>query len=80
MDTLLWKRTQDQFWIPVKIPAEYVSLMPGLPGNSKKKKIYRGTLTKDFQISDFIMPCRQHGYSLALGPVRKTLLPSLDLN
>ena len=29
--TLRWKRTQDQFWIPVKILAEYVSLMPGLP-------------------------------------------------
>ena len=29
--TPLWKETQDEFWIPINIPAEYVSLMPRLP-------------------------------------------------
>ena len=43
-----WKGTQDEFWIPIKIPAEYGSLMPILPENAKKKKIYRGTLTNKF--------------------------------
>ena len=43
-----WKGTQDGFWIPIQIPAEYGSLMPILPENAKKKKIYRGTLTNKF--------------------------------
>ena len=41
---------QDGFWIPVKIPTEYVRLMPKLPGNAKIKKIYRGTFTNNFEI------------------------------
>ena len=43
-----WKGTQDGFWIPIKIPAEYGSLMPILPENAKKKKIFRVTLTNKF--------------------------------
>ena len=42
------KGTQDGFWIPNKIPAEYVSLMPTLPENAKMKIIYGGTLTNNF--------------------------------
>ena len=42
------KGTQDEFWIPIKIPAEYVSLMPTLPENVKIKIIYGGTLTNKF--------------------------------
>ena len=45
----LWKRMQDLFWIPVQIPAAYVSLVLGLPENPKKKKICRGTLTYKFR-------------------------------
>ena len=41
--TLGGKGTQGQFLIPVKIPAEYVSLMPKLPENAKIKIIYGGT-------------------------------------
>ena len=41
--TLSGKGTQDEFWIPIKIPAEYVSLMPKLPENAKSKKICKGT-------------------------------------
>ena len=70
-NTLRWSGTQDRFWIPVKILVEYVSLMLGLPGNSKKKKIYRGTLTKDFQISYFVTERRR--YSYAHGPMSKLL-------
>ena len=33
--------TQVRFWIPIKIPAEYVSLMPRLPKNAKMKILYR---------------------------------------
>ena len=43
-----WKGTQDGFWIPIKIPAEYGSLMPILPENAKKKKFCGGTLTNKF--------------------------------
>ena len=42
-DTLGGKGTQGRFLIPVKIPAEYVSLMPKLPENAKIKIIYGGT-------------------------------------
>ena len=46
--TLCGNGKQDTFWIPVKIPAEYVSLMPELPENAKIKIIYGGTLTNNF--------------------------------
>ena len=39
-----WMGTQDEFWIPIKIPAEYGSLMPILPENTKKKKNLQGDL------------------------------------
>ena len=42
------KGTQDGFWIPIKIPAEYGSLMPIIPENEKMKKICKGTLTNKF--------------------------------
>ena len=46
-----WKRTQDRFSIPVKIPTEYVSLMPKLSKNANWKKFYRGTQYKKFSKS-----------------------------
>ena len=36
-DTLLQSGTQVWFWIPVKIPAEYDSVMPRPPENAKIK-------------------------------------------
>ena len=32
------REAQDGFWIQIKIQAEYISLMPRLPENSKKEK------------------------------------------
>ena len=47
---------QDGFWIPVKIPAKYVSLMPKLPGNAKMKMIYGGTyFSIGFSLGDFLL-------------------------
>ena len=41
--TPLEEGTQVGFWLPIKIPAEYVSLMPRLPENAKNKILRRGT-------------------------------------
>ena len=47
--TPLQKRMQVRFWVPIKIPAEYVSMMPGLPENAKSKIFHGGTLNNKFQ-------------------------------
>ena len=41
--TPLQNRTQVRFWFPIKIPAGYVSLMAGLPENSKNEILRGGT-------------------------------------
>ena len=41
--TPLEKGTQVGFWLPIKIPEEYVSLMQRLPENAKNKIFHRGT-------------------------------------
>ena len=48
--TPLWKWTQDNFLIPVKIPAEYENTMTKDHEIQKRKKIYRGTNTNNFEI------------------------------
>ena len=47
--TPLQKRMQVRFWLPIKIPAEYVIMMPGLPENAKSKIFHGGTLNNKFQ-------------------------------
>ena len=42
------KGTQVGFWFPIKIPAEYVSLMPTQPENAKNKIFHGGVLTNKF--------------------------------
>ena len=58
--TPLWKQQWVQLSFPVKIPAEPVGDMPLVPGYHIYKIIYRGTPSKDFQISNFVseMPTR----------------------
>ena len=47
--TPLQKRMQVQFWLPIKIPAEYVGMMPGLPENAKSKIFHGRTLSNKFR-------------------------------
>ena len=49
LPTPLEKGTQVGFWLPIKIPAEYVIMMPGLPENAKSKIFHGGTLNNKFQ-------------------------------